>query len=243
MEINPTSQAASATSASAASSGQLAETFDTFLTLLTTQLQHQDPLEPLDSNEFTQQLVMFTQAEQTIATNKNLESLLSLLQANTMTDALSYLGTTIEASGSTTALVNGSATWHYELPVNASSVEISVTDQAGTVVATARGDGAKGQHSFVWDGRNAAGVPQPEGLYQISVTAQDAAGGSIAATTSVSGIVDGIELDGGQVILSVGAFSIPHNEISAVKQTPAAPPPQAETTPQTDQPNQEEQKT
>src|SRR5258707_239440 len=69
----------------------LAGNFDTFLTLLTTQLQNQDPLNPMDSNQFTQQLVEFSQVEQQINTNDNLKSLISLGQSRSAADAVGYL--------------------------------------------------------------------------------------------------------------------------------------------------------
>ena len=73
----------------------MSSNFDTFLTLLTTQLQNQDPLSPMDSNQFTQQLVQFSQVEQQINSNKNLESLISLTKNQTSVDAVSYLGKTL----------------------------------------------------------------------------------------------------------------------------------------------------
>ena len=71
---------------------KLADTFDSFLTLLTAQLTNQDPLDPLDPNEFTDQLVSFTNVEQSIATNKNLEQLLASYQSNELASAVSYIG-------------------------------------------------------------------------------------------------------------------------------------------------------
>src|SRR3546814_6821516 len=67
----------SSDSGSITDSASLADTFDTFLTLLTTQLKHQDPLNPMDTNEFTSQLVEFTNVEQAMLTNKKLDSLRS----------------------------------------------------------------------------------------------------------------------------------------------------------------------
>src|SRR5215470_14788285 len=97
MDVTPPTSAAS--TASQASTGQAADAqktlssnFDTFLTLLTTQLQNQDPLQPMDSNQFTQQLVEFSQVEQQINSNKNLESLISLTKYQTNQSAVSYLG-------------------------------------------------------------------------------------------------------------------------------------------------------
>jgi len=56
-----------------ASKASLSQDFDDFLQLLTTQLQNQDPLNPMDSNEFTNQLVQFSQVEQQINSNQKLD--------------------------------------------------------------------------------------------------------------------------------------------------------------------------
>src|SRR5712675_2430466 len=94
MDVNSAAAAAAAATPSGAVTAQksLSTNFNTFLTLLTTQLKNQDPLAPMDSNQFTQQLVQFSQVEQQINANKNLESLISLTKARGAIDAVSYLG-------------------------------------------------------------------------------------------------------------------------------------------------------
>ena len=104
------------TSTAATDGARLADDFDNFLTLLTTQLQHQDPMEPMDSNEFVNQLVSFTQVEQAIKSNKQLESLLSMQTASQAMGALNYMGRTVEATGDTGPLANGQAEFTYDLP-------------------------------------------------------------------------------------------------------------------------------
>ena len=56
----------------------LSADMDTFLTLLTTQLQYQDPLDPMDASEYTNQLVQYSNVEQAIQTNTKLDNLLNL---------------------------------------------------------------------------------------------------------------------------------------------------------------------
>ena len=89
-----------AAAASEVAGAKLAENFDTFLQLLTTQLQHQDPLSPMESNEFVAQLVQFSEVEQAIASNKSLEKLIDLQNTNQATAAIGYIGQTVEAAGS-----------------------------------------------------------------------------------------------------------------------------------------------
>src|ERR1041385_8234247 len=110
MDVTSATSAATA-SAAASAQNQLSSNFDTFLTLLTTQLKNQDPLQPMDSNQFTQQLVQFSQVEQQINSNKNLESLISLTKSQTTTAAVSYLGKTLTLNDGTASLVNGQAQW------------------------------------------------------------------------------------------------------------------------------------
>src|SRR6267142_4445505 len=97
MDVNSATAAAAAPTPSGAVSAQksLSTNFNTFLTLLTTQLKNQDPLAPMDSNQFTQQLVQFSQVEQQINANKNLESLISLTKNQASVNAVSYLGKTL----------------------------------------------------------------------------------------------------------------------------------------------------
>src|SRR5438105_9704495 len=109
-----------AASASASTTGidknTIAGNFQTFLTLLTTQLKNQNPLDPLDTNQFTQQLVQFAQVEQQLKSNDQLSTLVSLQQTAQATQALNFVGSTAVVDGSTTALTNSSATWNLNAP-------------------------------------------------------------------------------------------------------------------------------
>jgi flagellar basal-body rod modification protein FlgD len=208
-------------SAATASRSTLNQTFDTFLTLLTKQLQNQDPLDPVKSNEFTQQLVMFTSAEQQVATNKNLESLIKLTQANQSAVAVGYLGKVVLAAGDTTALSNGSATWNYTLPKTAVKVTLTITDSAGKMVASSLGENSAGTHTFVWAGRDFNGNVLPNGTYKMSVGAKDSEGVAISATTAMAGVVDGVEKTDTGIILTIGGVRVPIENITSVTAPPA----------------------
>lgn len=227
MEVTPLSTAAA--SAAGKSNTKLAETFDTFLGLLTAQLKNQDPLDPLDSSQFTEQLVMFSGAEQQIASNQNLETLIDLFQSGNTSSAVNYLGNTITAEGDEAVLSNGSAGWRYDLAGNSTQTTITIENSAGNNVFTGPGQTVKGEHEFAWDGKNTQGLPQPDGLYKMTITAKDINGQTVASTTTLQGVVSGVEaLDDG-VVLSVNGVKIPLANILAVKQTtppPAPIPPQ-----------------
>src|SRR5438132_10347301 len=91
----------------------LASNFSTFLTLLTTQLKNQNPLDPLDTNQFTQQLVQFAGVEQQMKMNSQMTSLISIEQSAQSTAAMAYLGSTATVDGSTTKLASGTAQWTF----------------------------------------------------------------------------------------------------------------------------------
>lgn len=205
-------------SASQASS-QLAANFDTFLTLLTTQLQNQDPLEPLDSNEFTAQLVQFASVEQEIQANQNLESLITLSYAGIAGNSVSYIGQEVDAIGDTLGLEEGGTVqWAYAMDQVAESSSIVITDQSGKVVYTGAGETASGRHEFLWDGKDNAGEDLPAGLYTIEVNALDSEGAPIPVATSISGIVTSVTLAGDQPILSFGGVSAPLSDVLSVAQ-------------------------
>src|ERR1700741_4182116 len=138
MDVTSATSAASAATSTASqaadASKSLSSNFDTFLTLLTTQLQNQDPLQPMDSNQFTQQLVQFSQVEQEINSNKNLESLIALTKARSGADAVGYLGKKLTLSDGSAPLEDGSAEWTYSLSNDASDARLIVTNSANRVV-------------------------------------------------------------------------------------------------------------
>jgi flagellar basal-body rod modification protein FlgD len=211
-----TSAVNSSTSSSAASVAgqQLAGNFDTFLKLLTTQLQYQDPTAPMDSSQFTQQLVQFASVEQTINSNKNLEQLVNLSLASSTSAAAGYIGKQVTAGGSQAALANGAAHWTYTLGANAASTVVNVTDAGGTTVYTSKGELTSGVHTFNWDGRTNDGGTAPDGTYTISVTAADNGGNKINTGTTVTGVVSAVDIVSGKPALLVGGIDIDPADIT-----------------------------
>src|SRR5689334_25039164 len=120
--IAPVTTATGASSVSnALDKTEIASNFTTFLQLLTTQLKNQNPLDPLDTNQFTQQLVEFASVEQQINMNTNLQTLVSIQQAAQSTQALGFVGRTVTVTGATAPLTNGQAQWTFNptSPANA----------------------------------------------------------------------------------------------------------------------------
>jgi flagellar basal-body rod modification protein FlgD len=175
----------------------LSDNYDTFLVLLTAQLQNQDPLAPMDSAQFTQQLVQFSQVEQQIRTNEQLEGLVGQYQAASAGAALSYLGKDAIIEADETYLAGGEANWAYRLPENATSMTIQVKDMSGRVIyETTEAPSTGGEHLFSWDGEKTDGSTAADGVYQISIKAENAAGTAITSTISVRETIMGVDFTG-----------------------------------------------
>lgn len=217
MELSALS-ALSTQSASPQSSTGIADNFDTFLTLLTTQLQNQDPLEPLDTNEFTAQLVQFAGVEQSIQTNDQLNRLLALQTASALTGVVGYIGQTVTASGTSTQLDNGAATWQLDAAADAQA-EVTIRNAAGQVVQTTNINLTQGANSYSWDGRTSSGSAAPEGTYSIAVDATGENGNNVDVSTLVEGVVTAVDFTGPDPLLTVGETQVRLAEVQAISQT------------------------
>ena len=207
-----------ADSSSLTNGNSLAETFDTFLTLLTTQLQYQDPLDPMDTNEFTSQLVEFTGVEQAISTNKKLDQLISLQTDLQLNNAVGYIGKTVSADSIILMLQNGQSTITYDLGANAAQTNILIIDELGNTVRTIPGETTFGHHELTWDGLDDDGDPLPDGLYGFLVTSIDAENKPVPLVQGTSGQVTGAKLVDGEVILEIGELEIALTEVLAIQQ-------------------------
>jgi flagellar basal-body rod modification protein FlgD len=191
--------------------------FNTFLTLLTTQLQNQDPLSPMDSNTFTQQLVEFSQVEQQINTNTNLQSLIQLQSAGETISSLPLVGDQIEYNSATAPLQNGQATFNYTLPTASANTELVVTDANGNVLYNTTGSTSAGTSNFVWNGVTNSGQQMPNGgNYTLQVVATDANNNAISTTIESTGTVNSVAVNSGQPTFNVNGISVPMTELVTV---------------------------
>jgi flagellar basal-body rod modification protein FlgD len=216
MEVSSVSAASAATR----SESQLAANFDTFLLLLTAQLKNQDPLEPMDSNQFTQQLVQFSQVEQQINSNKNLESLIALTKARSSSDAVSYLGKTLTLTDGTAALMGGEAVWAYSLENDAANATLYVKNMRGDVVYSAPAEMSEGMHSFTWNGVGTGGGTLPPGPYHLSVVARTVDGEAIKSRVASQGVISEVDLTGDEPILMIGPLGVPLSKATLLSETP-----------------------
>lgn len=201
----------------------LATNFDTFLVLLTAQLKNQDPLSPMDSTAFTQQLTQMTGVQQQLLTNDLLTSLLAAQQGG-LGGSSTYIGQDVTAVWSADQLTDGKATWSYELGANATAAKLQVLDGSGKVVWTgAATELGTGTHDFTWDGKTTAGGQMSDGgVYTLKVTASNAKG-SVDSQVLMRGEVTGVEMYDGKPYLKVGNSIIPVSTVISMQKH--VPPP------------------
>ncbi len=219
--INNQGGTSNAAASADASTTALAENFSTFLQLLTTQLQNQSPLDPLDTNQFTAQLVQFAQVEQLLKSNQELETLVSLQRSAQQTQALGLVGATVVVDGSIATLKDGGANWNFAVnkPANAT---LTITNETGQTVYSGSFPLQAGTQSFTWDGRGQNGTQWPDGVYKLAVTANDASGRPVAVKTEVEGVIDSIDLSQTPPVLSIGGEEFTMDKIKRVTR-PADP--------------------
>ena len=204
---------------SAALSGSrqtIAENFDTFLQILTTQLRNQNPLDPLDTNQFTQQLVQFTGVEQQLKTNEFLEAMMTATQNATNSEAVSYVGKVVTASGNKSELIDGSATWHFAVDKSA-TITATVRDLDGNTVFTKQGQVTQGESVFKWDGIGNDGKPKPDGSYYVTIEARDTDGRLVNVATEMTGEVTGVDFTGSEPVLIVGTARVNLSSVMSVR--------------------------
>ena len=204
---------------SSSSKAQLQEDLNRFLNLLITQLKNQDPLDPLDANEFTSQLVQFASVEQQIYQNANLEKLLALQQTSQISSMVDFIGHTVEATGKQVPLENNNAEFTYNLDTNSAETIINIKDASGITVYTGDGETAAGKHTFAWDGLAFGTMPQPDGIYTVTVTAFDPLRNLQDVAQTVFGRVTGSGAEDGEVSLFLGDIKVPMDDVLSVKET------------------------
>ncbi|WP_019904643.1 flagellar hook capping FlgD N-terminal domain-containing protein [Methylobacterium sp. 77] len=206
----------SSTKTATGTSQEIAGNFQQFLTLLTTQLKNQNPLDPLDTNQFTQQLVQYAGVEQQLKSNDRLDSILSNSKAASAASATSFVGQTVTADGQVADLKDGSATWTLTPSRAAKQAAITITDAKGNVVATQTKTLSEGAQSFTWDGRSTSGFTSANGSYSIKVDAIDATGAKVNVDTKVAGKVDGVDLSGTSPVLLIGKLRVPISSVQNI---------------------------
>ena len=210
----PATPSTDKSTAAATTSTGLADNFQTFLTLLTTQLQNQNPLDPLDTNQFTQQLVQFAGVEQQLKSNDQLKSLIAIEKSAQATQALIYVGNTVAVDGSTQQF-DQSATWNLKSTKDATAA-VTITNATGQTVYSGNYTLNQGNASFVWDGKGNDGTQWPAGAYKLTATGKDSSGKDVAIATEIQGVVDSVDLTATPALLSIGGQNYTTDQIRRV---------------------------
>jgi flagellar basal-body rod modification protein FlgD len=212
----PAGSSSTASDTNALASQQIAGNFQTFLQLLTTQLQNQNPLDPLDTNQFTQQLVEFAGVEQQLNANSSLQTLVSLQQTAQSTQALQFVGKTAVVNGNTNSLTNSAATWDLNVP-SSSNVTLSIANSTGQTVFTGTYSANAGNNQpFTWNGQGNDGTQWPDGQYTLTATAADASGNSVGVTTQLQGVVSSVDLTQSPPLLTIAGQTYTVNQIQRI---------------------------
>lgn len=207
-----------------------------FLSILLTQMQHQNPLDPMDTKEFTGQLTQFSALEQQIDTNANLEKMLGALTQNTLSNAFGYIGQTVDLATPSTAVQDKAANWTYAIPSDAKSVAISVTDSKGKVVYSgsmqnAAGGSAinAGTYSLNLKDADFARATVDGEVLKVAITAKDSAGKAITAEIHTTVKVDSIQSDSDGTYLQAGDMLFEIGDVNRIvkvaAETPTTTPP------------------
>lgn len=215
--VDATSSASGASNTSGTSGARqkLSTNFDTFLMMLTTQLKNQDPTQPMDANQFTQQLVQYSQIEQQLATNDKLDKLIANSQNSQTTTALGYLGTKVSFDASQATPGTASTSWTFTAPTSG-DYTIRVRDAAGTLVkeTTASITGGTAS-SYTWDNVRSDGSPVGTGTYTMELWQGS---GSNAKQVGVvnNGQVSSVDTSGSEVTVTVGTQKVPVSKIKTI---------------------------
>jgi len=219
MTISGVTNTGSTTTSSATQApGELGR--DDFLNLLVTQLQYQDPLNPMDSADFTAQLAQFSSLEQLTNMNEQLEALAVAQTDLNNSQAVSYIGRTVLCNGNATLIAEGNAEpLQVALDEPAAEVYVSIYDATGALRSTFSTDAmAAGRGAIEWDGRDMDDNPLPDGTYWFEVTGMDGSGNEIDVSPLSSGRVSGVSFVDGEASLVVNGQTVPLETIIEVIQ-------------------------
>ncbi len=180
-----------------------------FLNLLVTQLQHQDPLDPMDDKEFVAQLAQFSSLEQLTNISVGIDDLGTAMTRQELINTASYIGKDITASGYSISKTGNEtkdiSEVYYEFDENVTSLQINVFDSSNNIIRTETFGGVTaGRYPYQWDGKNYKDEMQPDGVYNVYIAAFNENGQSVLVSTDVSGTVKAVQHANGQTWLALG---------------------------------------
>jgi len=213
---SPTSSTSNTISQTGTSAlGSLSDNFNSFLSLLMTQLQNQDPTSPLDSNQFTSELVQFTSVQQQIDTNSDLTQLIQLTQASQVEQSAAMIGKPVTVTSSQLSLQDGTAAINFDT-TTAEPVGIAIYNASGVQVQTATLTSTAGANTWTWNGQNASGTTMPDGAYTVTVNAIGVNGATSAVPFTVTGTATSVQNNSGTVDVQMGGLTLPFSAVDSV---------------------------
>jgi flagellar basal-body rod modification protein FlgD len=213
--INSATQTAAATPTGLTG---LTTDYSMFLKLLTTQMQNQDPLNPMETSEYTQQLVQFSQVEQSIQQTSALKDILNQLDGQNLAQASGFIGREARFASNVSGLGADGATWTYTAVGSPASVTATILDANGKEVRVLDlGSDASGR--IEWDGMKSDGTRAAEGAYVLQITALDSAGEGLDSTINSVAKVKDVIANGGDIMLGVNGIRMPISALIAVSAT------------------------
>jgi flagellar basal-body rod modification protein FlgD len=217
--VTNTTSAANAAAAGTGAVSKLNADFDMFLKLLTTQMQNQDPLDPMDTAQYTQQLVQYSQVEQSIEQTSTLKSILASFGTQNLMQASALIGAQVETD-SATAGVSAStpAQWTWSASREVASLTATIKDAQGRIVDTRAVGAGAAAGSLSWDGTTNTGRKLDPGLYTLELEGLDASGTKVAATPHAYGKVSDVELENGTVQLTINGLKIASSNLLRIGQ-------------------------
>ncbi len=220
MEISPTLTSPTQVAANGTSStSAISSDFETFLKMLTVQMQNQDPLSPIKSEDFAVQLATFSGVEQQVRTNDLLAALGDQMGTAGMAQLAGWVG--MDARAPAPAYFDGS-------PISITPTPLKTADQAVLVVRDQYG--REVQRSGIpvsddpidWAGVADNGAPFATGAYRFEV--ESYSGGELAQTSTalVYGTIVEARVDNGQTVLVMqGGAEVPASDVSALRASSA----------------------
>lgn len=216
-EVSAVGSAAQSASQKASSAANL--NFDTFIKLLTTQLQHQDPLNPMDGTQFTEQIATFSALEQQIATNSHLEKLVESDSFGAQALAVSYIGKEALVPSDSAELTNGEMNFSYTMEKRALASELRIVDNTGTTVKILDGELTQGTHQVTWDGLDEAGQPSPDGTYRIFIESAGADGNVVPVEIFSFAKIQAMETEGESInLITENGKTVNFNSVLQVRE-------------------------
>ena len=215
--------ATSADSTTTSAQDQADQLKNQFLNILLTQMQNQNPLDPMDTKEFTAQLTQFSSLEQQISTNVKLDSLLGSLQQTSTASAFGYIGQSVDLDTNQGTMQDGTANWTYAIPESADSVNITITNSKGETVysgslqnASGTGSISAGTYSFTLDSSDAAVAVGDGDVLKFAVTAKNSAGDTITTDVHSTVRVDSIQSDSTATYLQAGGLLFEISDVQKI---------------------------